>query len=76
MSSFEEVQIIIEMLSSENLTEYAKNIDDALKGGSTGSERWGGVRFYLLQLPLSLVSPPLKRKIETLIKEIDKTMPR
>lgn len=76
MSSFDEVQEIVKMLKSENLSEYATQIDDTLRGGSTGSEIWGGVRFYLLRLPPSLVSTPLKVTIEALIKEIDKSLPR
>lgn len=75
MSSFDEVQEIVKMLKSENLPEIATQVDDALKGGSTGSEIWGGVRFYLLRIP-GVVSTTLRVRIEALIKEIDKNLPR
>lgn len=76
MSSFDEVQEIVKMLRSENLSEIATQVDDALRGGSTGSEIWGGVRFYLLRTPLGMASSLLKGRIEALIKEIDKSLPR
>lgn len=76
MSTFDEVQEIVKMLKSENLSEYATQVDNALRGGSTGSEIWGGVRFYLLKLPPNLVSILLKVRIDALIKEIDKSLPR
>ena len=74
MSSFNAVKEIVKMLESENLVEYAKNIDNALSGGATSSEIWGGVRFYLLQVPTHLISVSAKNKIKDLIKEIDKTL--
>ena len=74
MSSFKEVEEIIKLLNLENLTEYAKNVDDALRGGSTGSEIWGGVRFSLLEIPSELLSATVKGKINALIKAIDNIM--
>lgn len=76
MSSFKDVESIVKILSLENLSKYAKKIEDALKGGSTGSEIWGGVRFHLLEIPHELLSAPTKRRIDALIKEIDKVLPR
>ena len=71
MSSFIEVEEIIKTLNSENLTEYAKDVDEALRGGSTGSEIWGGVRFSLSKIPPELLSTTAKGKINALIKAID-----
>ena len=71
MSSFKEVEEIIKTLNSENLTEYAKDVDDALRGGSTGSEILGGVRFSLSEIPSELLSDTTKGKINALIKAID-----
>jgi hypothetical protein len=76
MSAFGEVQEIVKMLKSEKLSEIATQVDDALRGGSIGSEIWGGVRFYLLKTPPDMVSPLLKGKIDALISKIDKTLPR
>lgn len=76
MSSFHDVKSIVEALRKENLADYAKKVDDALRGGSTGSEIWGGVRYHLLKIPSKAMSPATLEKVNQIIGAIDRFLPR
>lgn len=74
MSTFKDIEAIVEVLKEENLADYATRVEDALKGGSTGSEIWSGVRYHLLQIPNNALSSATLEKVNRLIGVIDRLL--
>ncbi|MFZ9596320.1 MAG: hypothetical protein ACO3A2_09610 [Bdellovibrionia bacterium] len=62
---------IIDLLNSEGLSPDATDLYRALRGGSTGSEVWGGVRACLYKIPVERISASTKEKIFKLIEDIN-----
>lgn len=71
MNHLEQIEEIIKKLRSQDQTEIAEKVQEAVRAAGTGTELIMGVRFYLRQLPINQVDAETRDDIINLIKKID-----
>lgn len=72
---YAEANSIIKLLQHEGLTSYADKLTNAMEEGSTGTEIFMALRFYIKELlDNEKLSAFLKAKTKRLYGELDKSL--